>query len=58
MQDFIRQVLAEFAARGWNAVLHGPEAHLVLPWIGGLAGIVTLVCYFVFAAWRDDDDDH
>ena len=34
--DFMRQVVAEFAARGLNAVLHGPEAHLALPGIGGL----------------------
>ncbi len=35
-------VLEEFHARGWNAVLHGPEAHLVLPWIGGLILAVAI----------------
>ncbi len=34
--EFARMVLWEFRARGWDAVFHGPEAHLVLPGIGGL----------------------
>lgn len=40
--QFFRQLVDELVARGWNAVLHGPEAHLVLPGIGGviLAGAV------------------
>ena len=42
MQDFIRQVLAEFAARGWNAVLHGPEAHLILPLLYGAVFFIVL----------------
>lgn len=43
--EFIRQTLEEFAARGWNAVLHGPEAHLALPVAGALvlATAVTLI---------------
>jgi hypothetical protein len=36
-------VFEEFRARGWNAVLHGPEAHLVMPWIAGLTMIVIIV---------------
>jgi hypothetical protein len=34
--EFVRLVLLEFRARGWDAVLHGPEAHLALPLAGGL----------------------
>ena len=40
--EFARMVLEELHARGWNAVLHGPEAHLVLPWIGGLILAVAI----------------
>lgn len=41
--EFMRQVVAEFAACGWNAVLHGPEAHLVLPHIVGLILMVAAI---------------
>lgn len=43
--ELIRQILEEFAARGWNAVLHGPEVHLALPVAGALAlaTAVTLI---------------
>ena len=47
--EFARLVVLEFRARGWNAVLHGPEAHLVLPWIGGL----ILAAAIVWINWRD-----
>lgn len=38
-----REISAEFAALGWHAVLHGPEAHLVLPVIYGLIGAIVLL---------------
>lgn len=43
--EFARQVICEFRARGWDAVLHGPEVHLVLPIIGGLilAAAIALI---------------
>lgn len=43
--EFARLVFCEFRARGWDAVLHGPEAHLVLPIIGGLilAAAIALI---------------
>ncbi len=44
--EFARLVLLEFRARGWDAVLHGPEAHLALPLMGGLilaAAICTII---------------
>ena len=40
--EFARMVLWEFRARGWDAVLHGPEVHLVLPWICGLILAVAI----------------
>ena len=44
--EVARLVLLEFRARGWDAVLHGPEAHLALPLAGGLilaAAICTII---------------
>ena len=38
-----REISAEFAALGWQAVLHGPEEHLVLPVIYGLIGSVMVL---------------
>ena len=38
-----REISAEVAAIGWHAVLHGPEAHLVLPVIYGLIGAVMVL---------------
>lgn len=29
----LQEILDELAALGWHAVLHGPEAHLALPWL-------------------------
>lgn len=43
--EFAHMVFWEFHARGWDAVLHGPEAHLVLPWIGGL--ILAVAIYVI-----------
>lgn len=40
--EFARLVIGEFSARGWNAVLHGPEAHLALPVAGGLILAATI----------------
>ena len=45
--EFARLVFFEFRARGWDAVLHGPEAYLVRPWIGGLilAAAIALIIW-------------
>ena len=50
MQRLIRLVIAEFHARGWDAVLHGPEAHLVLPWVGG--AILAVAVYLIIREGR------
>jgi len=42
-EEFVRQVWAEFAARGWNAILHGPEVHLVLPIVGAMILTVSII---------------